>query len=122
MRRLIALIIMLVVPLQFAWATTAGLYGHLDKAAAVTHVHEHDYHQGASHASHNLAQFGNTGDAEHNTDGHHGSHCHHVFSFILPLGDSLPSPQLSSGPIQHAPAAFFSRIPPPLDRPPLASA
>lgn len=122
MRRFIALIIMLVVPLQFAWATTTGLYGHLDKEAVVTHVHGHEHHRGASHASHDLAQPGNAGDPEHNSDGHHGSHCHHVLSFILSPGDALSCLQLSSGPIQHAPAAFFSRIPPLLDRPPLASA
>ena len=122
MRRFIALIIMLVVPLQFAWATTTGLYGHFGTEAVDTHVHEHGHHHGASHVSHDLAQSGNTDDTQQNKDGHHGSHCHHVLSFILQLGDSLSCLQLSSGPIQHAPAAFFSCTPPLLDRPPLARA
>jgi hypothetical protein len=122
MRRFIALIIMLVVPLQFAWAAAAGVYGHLGTEVVGTHVHEHEHHHGAGHFSHDLVQLGSTDDAQHNEDGHHGSHCHHVFSFILHQADSLPCLQLSGGPVQYAPAAFFSRIPPLLDRPPLARA
>ena len=122
MRRFVALIIMFVVPLQFAWAAAAGLYGHLGAEAVGAHVHEHEHHHGASHVNHALAHSANADDAEHNKDGHQGSHCHHIFSFILQQDDSLSCLQLSSGPIQDAPAAFFTRIPPLLDRPPLAHA
>ena len=121
MRRLIALIIMLVVPLQFAWAAAAGLHGHVAMDTVGAHVHDHDHHN-AGHASPDLDALGSTDGEQHNEDGHHGSHCHHVFSFIFHQPGSLPGLELKGGPLQHASAAFLSRIPPLLDRPPLERA
>jgi len=121
MRRFIALIIMLIVPLQFAWAAAAGLYGYVGEDAVGAHVQDHDHHDGG-HASHDLAALGNTDGEQHNEDGHHGNHCHHVFSFIFYQPGPVLGLELSGGPVQHAPAAFLSRTPPLLDRPPLASA
>ncbi|MDP1923649.1 MAG: hypothetical protein Q8K57_02570 [Thiobacillus sp.] len=122
MRRIIALIIMLIVPLQFAWSAAAGLHGHMGMDAAGAQVHDHDHHHEAGHASHELAALGSADGEQHNEDGHHGSHCHHVFSFIFHQPGSLPGLELSGGPVQHAHAAFLTRIPPLLDRPPLARA
>ena len=84
MRRLIALIIMLIVPLQFAWSAASGLHGHLGEDVAAlgmhAHDHDHDYHN-AGHDDHDLSMAGDT-DSGHDKE-HHSSHCHHVLSFIL---------------------------------------
>jgi hypothetical protein len=116
MRRFIALIIMFIVPLQFAWSAAAGLHGHVSMDVVGAHVLDHDHHHDAGHER----AVPGAGDEQHNEDGHHGSHCHHVFSFICHQPGTLPGLALSGGPIQHAPAVFLSRIPPLLDRPPLA--
>lgn len=122
MRRLIALIIMFVVPFRFAWAAAAGLHGYLAMDTGGTHVvHDHDHHD-ANHAGHGLAAFGSTDGEQPSDDGHHDSHCHHVSSFILHQPGPLPRLELTSGPLRHAPDTFLSRIPPLLDRPPLTRA
>ncbi|MBU1665450.1 MAG: hypothetical protein KKG92_08620 [Gammaproteobacteria bacterium] len=120
MRRFIALILMLIVPLQFAWSAAAGVHGHLGEnvAALGAHAHDHDNHDG-EHADHDVAD---DTDKGHNEDGHHGSHYHPVFSSILmetglSLGISAPD-----GPPPHPLAAFLSHTPPLFDRPPLARA
>jgi hypothetical protein len=120
MRRLITLIIMLIVPLQFAWAAAVGLHGHTgnDAAASGYHTHDHDHHK-SGHPDH--ADSGGTSNQEHSEDGHHG-HYHPVFSSILMESSVTLDIALLGGPILHPPAAFFSRIPPLLDRPPLARA
>ena len=125
MRRLVALILMLILPFQFAWSAVLSLHGHAgDNAAALgVHVHSHGDHDAghAGHADHDasLAADGETG---HNEDGHHCSHYHPVFSFIimengLNLGVASPD-----GPPPHPLAAFLSHTPPLFDRPPLARA
>lgn len=123
MRRVIALIIMLVVPLQFAWSAVLNVHSHVESEAVVTqHVHDHDHHDGG-HLDRGLID---TEPAEGDTHGsdchHHASHCHHVFSFILHQSTPSASLELKAGPIAHIATAFVSRTPPPLDRPPLARA
>ncbi|MBI4755697.1 MAG: hypothetical protein HY778_09845 [Betaproteobacteria bacterium] len=118
MRRFIALILMLIIPLQFAWSAAAGVHGHLGDNVSALGFHAHDNHDG-EHPDHDA-----TGDMDkgHNEDGHHGSHYHPVFSSMLMesgLGLNLPLPD---GPPPHQLVVFFSRTPPPLDRPPLALA
>ncbi|MCA1926179.1 MAG: hypothetical protein LDL16_07890 [Thiobacillus sp.] len=119
MRRFIALIIMLVVPLQFAWAATAGLHGHLEKDAASSGFHIHPDHQQNADPGHNAT--GGTNNQDHNEDGHHG-HYHPVFSFILIESAVVLDMALPGGPILCPPAAFVSHTPPLLDRPPPARA
>ncbi len=120
MRRFIALIIMLIVPLQFAWAAAAGLHGHAGKDVATSgfHTHDHDHHE-CAHPDHDST--GDTDHQDHNEDEHHG-HCHPVFTSILMESGVTLDIALSGGPILHQPAAFLSRTPPLLDRPPLAHA
>jgi hypothetical protein len=132
MRRFIALILMLIVPLQFAWSAAAVLYGHSVKdvvAVGGFHAHAHDHDVG--HADHDLILSGEAGsslmdggpmDSNHNDDGHHGGHCHHVLSLILPGSGLMSGQAQADGPILRSPAAFLSRTPPLLDRPPLAFA
>jgi len=121
MRRFIALIIMIIVPLQFAWSAAAGLHGHMGKnvAALGIHAYDHDYHD-AGHANHDATN-GST-DNDHNNDEHHGGHCHHVLSLFLPEPGLTPGMMPSGGRILHPPAVFFTRTPLLLDRPPLARA
>jgi len=119
MRRFIALIIMLIVPLQFAWSAAAGLHGYTGDGQARLGVHTHDHdHHAHGHPGHGAS--GDT-DKDHNQDGHH-DHYHPVFLAILAepgltLGSTLPG-----GPILHPPVVYLSRTPPLLDRPPLARA
>lgn len=121
MRRLIALILMLIVPLQYAWSAVVELHGHPVSApvSMSTHAHDHDFH-GSGHTDHDLSV---SGDQDgYNTDDHHGSHCHHVLSLAL-LGDvPLLAHDVSGGRLISLSRAFHSRTPPPLDRPPSARA
>ncbi|KAB2311459.1 hypothetical protein F8A87_06520 [Betaproteobacteria bacterium SCN2] len=121
MRRLIALIIMLIVPLQSAWSVALGFHGHADVNAVGVHVHDHDHHN-TGHSAQDSTDASNSDGQQYSADGHHGNHCHHVFSFILHQPDTLTGLELNSEPVLHIPAAFLSRIPPLLDRPPLARA
>lgn len=121
MRRFIALLVMLVVPLQSAWAVGLGFHGHADMNAAGMHVHDNDHHA-TMHSAHDHAAADNADGEQHGADGHHGNHCHHVFSFILHQHETLTELELNGGPVLHTPAAFLSRIPPLFDRPPLARA
>ncbi len=121
MRHFIALIIMLVVPLQFAWAATAGLHGHMGEnvGALGVHAHDHDHHE------HGQSDHDASGDTGKNPseDGHHGNHCcHPVFSSIIMESSLSLGLCLSGGPLPHPLEVFFSRTPPLLDRPPLARA
>ncbi|MHB1215927.1 MAG: hypothetical protein ACYCY9_13180 [Thiobacillus sp.] len=120
MRRFIVLIIMLIVPLQFAWSAAAGLHGHMmgDVATSGFHTHDHDHHE-SNPPGHDASS--DTNSKDHNEDGHHG-HYHPVFSFILMESGVTLDMALSGGPILYSPAAFLSHTPPLLDRPPLARA
>lgn len=120
MRRLIALIIMLIVPLQFAWSAAVGIDGHIGEEvmALAFHTHDHDHHE-SSHSGYDAADERST--QAHNDDGHH-AHYHPVFTSILTVSGLSLDIALSDGPILYPPGAFFTRVPPLLDRPPLARA
>lgn len=123
MRRFIALIIMLVIPLQSAWSAASGLDGHLgdDVAVAGFHTHDHDHHD-SGHSDHNVFVAIGDMDNSHNEDGHHDGHCHHTFSPMLMESCLNLVVASSGGPVPNPHAAFFSHTPPLLDRPPLARA
>lgn len=125
MRRYIALILMLIVPLQFTWSAAAGLHGHVGKDVVVAGFHVHDHHD-VGQATHDATLSGEAGnspmDTGHDDDGHHDGHCHHVLSLILPGTGLIPGQTQAGGPIPRPPAAFLTRTPPLLDRPPLAFA
>lgn len=118
MRHLIALILIFIVPLQFAWSAGTALYGHVGENTAVFGLHDH-YDSG--HAGHKVHPTDDTHNG-HNDDGHHDEHCHHVLSLILVEPGLTPDSTLPGGAIPLAPAAFLSRTPPLFDRPPLARA
>lgn len=118
MRRLLAVFLLLIVPLQFAWSAVQGVHGHLGGDVPAVGFHAHDdgdhVHPGTSPA----AADGEHG--HHNADDHHDGHCHLAFSLIL--GGSAPA--LAATPRGGAPAApplaFTSHIPPLFDWPPSA--
>lgn len=118
MRRLLAILLLLIVPFQFAWSTAQGVHDHFGSDGPATGFHSH--HDG-DHA-HPNAGFA-TSDPEHSShhaDGHHDGHCHMAFSMIL----SGSAPALAATPRGGAPAApplaFTSHIPPLFDWPPSA--
>jgi hypothetical protein len=126
MRRFLAVLLMLLVPLQFAWSAMASVPGHLDDPASATgfHVHAHDDHDhhhddGADMADRDDDDADTTPSAHHD-DGHHDGHYHPVFNMLvvelqLNLDDALPH-----SPPARPPAAFTSHIPLPFDWPPIA--
>lgn len=120
MRRLFAILLMLLVPLQFAWSAEQGVRGHAgdDLAALAIHVHDADHHHADAHDSLAAADL----DGSHNDDGHHESHYHPVFSSLL-VEPGLSLAEASPGGLaSRPPASFISRIPPLFDRPPAARA
>ncbi|MHB1352538.1 MAG: hypothetical protein ACYCWA_04415 [Thiobacillus sp.] len=122
MRRLVALIIMLVVPLQFAWAAAVGVYGHAGKDRATTGFHTHDIgHDHHGDALHDHDVPGYSQNQEHGEDGHHG-HVHPVFSTALAEPSLAFAEAVPDGPVMQPPSGFLSRTPPLLERPPLARA
>lgn len=123
MRRFIAIIVMLVIPLQSAWSAVSGLYGHLDDNVAVAGFHSHAHeHEDAGHSSHTASVSACDTGSKHTEDGHHDGHCHHAFSPLL-METGLNLGVISSGgPILQPHAAFFSHTPPLFDRPPLMRA
>jgi hypothetical protein len=120
MRRLIALILLLIVPLQFSWSAAMGVHGHSGGDVVGAHIHDHDYHDGG-HSDHDLALAGDT-DAGHNNDGHHVSHCHHVFSVIFMASLPTHGQHVSGAAPAHPAARFTSHTPILQDPPPPARA
>ena len=118
MRRLILLILMLVVPIQYAWSAVMAMDVHhvsttIAPMTLATHVHDHDYHHGGCHDISVSAEPGNQHD-----DDHHGSHCHHVLSMALLGTVPILAHAISDGKLGEWGLSFYSRIPPLLDRPP----
>lgn len=123
MRRFIVLIVTLVVPLQFAWASAASAYGHLGENVASLGMlaHAHDDHAHDNHA-HGHGATPDSGGL-HGEGGHqHADHSHPVFSSLIVEPSLSLGLGLAGGPRPHPPETFLSRTPPLLDRPPLARA
>jgi hypothetical protein len=123
MRRLIAILLMLIVPLQFAWSAAESLHGHLDNDASLIGFHfhddDHDHHHDGDLANHDVFAANGLHDG-HADDGHHDGHYHPVFSMLvfesaLRLGDALPD-----GPSARLSVSFTSHIPLLFDWPPSA--
>lgn len=120
MHRLIALILMFVIPLQFAGSAAAAVHGHVGDEALYSgyHVHDHDHHD---HAQPDENTSIGASNQDHKDDGHHG-HYHPVFSSVIEEYDLRSVVDAAGGPILQPPTAFISRTPPLFDRPPLALA
>lgn len=120
MRRLLTLIVMLVVPLQFAWAAAASVHGHLGENVATLGVHAHSHDDHAHGHDHHATS--DTGKSQSDDGHHHGDHCHPVFSSLIMEPSLSLGLCLAGGPRPHPPESFHSRTPPLFDRPPLAHA
>lgn len=118
MRRLVALLVMLIVPFQSAWSVTSSLHGPLDKAVVAGVMHAHD-HVHPAQGGHDISLAGAI-DGGHDEDGYHDSHCHPVFNSVLTESSLTLGAALSNGPILQPTTRFFSHTPPLFDRPPLA--
>jgi hypothetical protein len=118
MRRLIALILLLIVPLQFSWAAAMGVHGHrggdtrmLSACMPMTTIFTPARTRTMTHT---LAA---DTDVGHNDDGHHVSHCHHVFTAaFMDSGLTLGQSQPDAAPAH--PAARFTSHTPLLQNPP----
>ncbi|MDD2669120.1 hypothetical protein [Zoogloea sp.] len=126
MHRILAILLMLLVPLQFAWAAAESVDGHWgeDVVALGFHVHDTDHdhqHESDPDSDHDglfgLNQIPDHGD--HGEDGHHdGGHYHPLFSTLIINPDlNLGDPPPGVRPV-WPPAAFTSHIPPLFDWPP----
>lgn len=121
MRRLVILTLMLILPLQFAWAAVLGIHGHAGDAPALSGPHTHPHHHGTEASADHAHDAASGSDAEHGTD-EHPDHTHPVFTSLLAESGLSLSVSLPGGPILHPAAAFLSRTPPFPDRPPHAHA
>lgn len=111
LRRLFALVLMVLVPAQMSGAAAQALHGHFDGETPAVYHH----HDASSAAAPDLDQ-----EHHHDADGHHDGHCHPVFSVLMtaPGAPGLPPPHPPR--LAARPAAYTSHIPPPDIRPPLA--
>lgn len=131
MRRFVAFLVILLVPLQFTWAAVLGVHGHAsgEVAAAGVHLHGHDHDHDHADAHDHGGQTQHAAEPQHaadtqpanGDDGHH-SHTHPVFSSLLADFGLVLAEAVPGGPILQPPTGFLSRTPPPLDRPPLTRA
>jgi hypothetical protein len=122
MRRLLAILLMLILPLQFAWSAAASLDGHLGNEGSAAGFHHHDHDDHGHH--HDAGTDGHDGDAasgvaqEHHDDGQHDDHYHPVFSMlVLGLQPDLTE-VLPHAPPTRPPSTFTSHIPLLFDWPP----
>ncbi len=120
MRRVLAILLMFLLPLQITWAAAAALHGHFenDEAVAVFHYHDDDHHS-VDHHEHDDDIAGLIAPDHHDSD-HHDGHFHPVFTmFVVEPSVNLGVPQPEAHPPWPGPS-FSSHIPPLFDRPPLA--
>lgn len=123
MQRIIAIIIMFMVPLQTAWSAAVSLHGHMsgEGLARIMHVHEHA-HQNEAHTHDDISASASADDKSSHEDEHHDPHCHPVFNSVLAESCLTVGVDLTNTAILQAPVSFYSHTPPLFDRPPLARA
>lgn len=123
MYRVLAILLMLLVPLQVAWSSVESVRGHLDGEASEYSFHHHDgghaHHHGAEPADHDGLLAGGIHNS-HNDDGHHDGHCHPVFSMLVIEPDLKLSSASPDGPPVRRLYTFTSYTPLLFDRPPSA--
>jgi hypothetical protein len=125
MYRLVAIFLMLVVPLQFAWSTALSVHGHIGTDAAVFGFHSHDGSHDHGHGDGDpqtppdaaAAGLGNNGDSG---DGHSGGHYHPIFVSLTIDSDLKLDDALVGAPPACTAVILNSRTPSLFDWPPSA--
>jgi hypothetical protein len=132
MRRILAFVLMLLVPLQLAWSAVEAIPGHVDQDVSASGYHVHQHHDRGMQASPAPgdpgaialgAPGGNHHDGvSHGDEGTQAGHFHPVLCFIA----FEPVVNVGSAPPGEAPSrpadSFISHIPPLFDWPPAARA
>lgn len=121
-RRILAILLMFLVPLQFAWSAAQGLHGHLDSELSATGFHSHDSDHGHADSDapsvHDAAvDDGGAGAGEHE---HSAGHYHPIMVSIVVDADLKIGPAPLGGSPPSSAVHFSSRVPPPFDWPPSA--
>ena len=123
MRRIFAILLMLLVPLQFAWSTTQSLHGHLDGDVPALGFHshdgDHDHHGDSDQLAHHEAMAGSAGSGD-SEGGYSGGHYHPIFMSVVVSAKLMLDEGTPGGPPVRPLATFISRIPPLFDWPPSA--
>lgn len=121
MRRWLAVLMMVLLPLQFSWAAVANYCGH-ETGAAAEHVGHHD------HASHDhgadLADKGDSASADGSSNPAPGidcGHCHGYCVGMLDLPSSLEPLSLGDAPPSLGNAPDAEHVPAQPERPQWAS-
>jgi hypothetical protein len=123
MCRVLAIVLMLLVPLEFAWSAAQRLHHPLGSDVASlgfhTHAGESDHPDGGKHATQGEpgADRGNSSDSNH---GHSGGHYHPIFVSLVSDAELILHETLSGGAPVRALATYTSRTPPLFDWPPAA--
>ncbi len=122
MRRLIAFILILLLPIQPAWSLVQT-YSHPDEPFATVGFHEH--HDHGDHDAHDHdADLPDSSAAvadaqqKHQADGHHDGHSHTVFNMLVTEASALPADSTPHPAPSRPPSSFTSHIPPLFDWPP----
>jgi len=122
MFRFVAVIVVLLVSLQFAWVAAGALYGHAGENVSLIGVHSHEHGHDHGHG-HGHADRDAPGESRQDGgDRAHCEHCHLVLSAVVVESGLTISSSLPGGPILQPPVAYLSHTPALLDRPPLARA
>lgn len=124
MRRLLAFILILMLPLQSVWSL-AQAYWHLDDPSVTIGFHEHHEHGHGEHDAHDQGgDLPGSGaavvDAQqaHNGEGHHEGHSHTVFNMLVTETSVPPAAAMRHVAPSRPPSSFTSHIPPLFDWPP----
>lgn len=123
MRRLVLIVLMMLVPLQAAWAAGHAAYGHHDGGAGSSERHILDHgHDGMGDHTHavgdELTGADSGGNSPQAGNGHHGCHLHPAFSVMLPTPTGKMAFSTANLLPPHSAARFASHTPPLFDRPP----
>lgn len=118
MRRLIALVLLCLVPLQLAWAGVQSLDGHPPGEPGVSGWHVHgDGDEDHGHG-HDDAPPGDDAAADGLLDKGGESHFHPSLTLMVVAFYPTPASAKPASPPVAPPRAFASRTPPLFDRPP----